>query len=269
MALKQITFKERRSIWLDSMEQRLKEFEIEIYTYSGQIAKLNYKDVQNELFKKGLIPSKKLSTCVKEYYGYSNNENNSEFKLARILYLKFLLSYHKIFEFLGLINDQWIGFTNPKVELDNILKLTTMRIKEYFPEYKIYDAIPMKHIKYEPKEIKVVIDNIKDIPEKIADPIKELLGNMKNENELIGLISKVYKEFEHIKKTDLQNLNDEDKSIYGTARDLVKKIANNVDAAKGHKGKSMLTIKDIAHNFALNASLIQKLINLNKEMDKK
>ncbi|WP_168388362.1 hypothetical protein [Mycoplasma marinum] len=42
--------------------------------------------------------------------------------------------------------------------------------------------------------------------------------------------------------------NEVDKPILNNAQKLAKMLANNVGAAKGHKGKSGLTVKDIAHN---------------------
>ena len=45
-------------------------------------------------------------------------------------------------------------------------------------------------------------------------------------------------------------------------------MSNKVKYARGHKGESELSVKDIAHNFALNASLFFKLVELNDEKSK-
>jgi hypothetical protein len=70
-------------------------------------------------------------------------------------------------------------------------------------------------------------------------------------------------------KNKLLYLSDTDNYIYSKAKDLVKILANKINYAKGHKpDESILTIKDIAHNLALNASLAQKLLKAQKLLEK-
>ena len=215
----------------------------------------SYKYCLDELYNERKILTNNLEELIKIWYGEAEDkEDDLEYKLAKILTLYRLLfacrkSPHNFFEF------------------KNFLKEVRDNIQKYVPEYIVTFDENGDYKGYKPAECVSIAENLNDIPEDIADPIKEILQPMKTENELIGLISKIYSKFEKIKGDNLINLNDVDKGIYKKAWNLAKMVANNVDAAKGHEGNSSLTVKDIAHNFALNASLLQKLIAINNGKD--
>lgn len=254
MKLKQLTSDQKRKIILESAEDQLKT--VSFYFNSGYT--FNYADIMNELYSKGALRSKMFMANVNYHYGSTEDEYDNEYKIAQILFLIFLIKLHSV------CTDNYSHYRNKK-KSETLVSNTLLHLKKYFPEYKIYNPEKHGYLTYEATETKTVTDNLKDIPEKLASPIKQLLSNMPNENELIGLISKVYKDIEdeNIPPEKICNLNKVDKSILKNTQKLAKMIVNSVEAAKGHNGKSELKIKDIAHNFALLASLIHKLFEIN------
>jgi hypothetical protein len=76
------------------------------------------------------------------------------------------------------------GKTNDFIKNEILISETKKKIKNLFPEYKInlelFEKKELQKMPYiiptpEPLETLTVIDNIKDIKDSIADPIKELL----------------------------------------------------------------------------------------------
>ena len=192
-------------------------------------------------------------------FGFSQN-CDEEFILAKVLTCYFLI-----------INSMdSMEYTIYHVVNLNLPLLKNIRTKlpNLFPEY-IFKFNINKWPEYTPKAEKTIIDNISNTDVLIANPIKELLMPFKSQIEISGLISNVNAKLEQINvKNDLRNLNATDLSIAKNAKKICGLTINNVNSAKGHKGKSELTIKDIAHNFALNASLFFKLVELNDEKSK-
>ena len=207
-------------------------------------------------------------------YGYSENEENDlEFLLVKILFLWNLYYFELNILSLNLRSD----FLNQQIsKLKHLSNNVILNVNNIFKdEYKIYwkedwkeDYFPTT-IRYEPIETTTIIENLHDIDQKLRNPIEELLKPMKNDAELRGLISEIYANLEPKRKDILNknykntNLNKVDSSILKQALGLAFCLANQVDSSKGHIGESNLKVKDIAHNFALNASLIYKLIKKN------
>lgn len=255
--MKKISFNEKRKIWIESILTALAEHRICLRW------KESCQDIIDFYFEKQMVPSRKLETIIKVEYGEAENTNDLEYIFCKILTLFWLIKNFNCICSTSLYPSasEEKCLKREKEFLDNVRQ----KITEYFSEYEVENWNSKKFIKYKSKEYKTVIDNLKDIPEKIAKPIVKILEPMLNENELIGCISKIYKDFEKRNIKTLENLNEIDKKIYQRTYELAKMVVNNVEGAKGHQGQSKLSVKDIAHNFALNASLIQKLINLNDE----
>lgn len=255
MALKQLTSDEKRKMILKSAEDQLKTKSF----HPDYGDAFDYTDIMNKLYSKGTLISKVLRENVDHQYGSTEDYEDIEYKIAQILFLIYLIKQHQV----------CIGnfvISSIKEETEELISNILRKLAENFPEYEIYNPEEPEdgdYLTYEATETKTVTDNLKDIPEILASPIKQLLSNMPNENELIGLISKIYKDIEKIPPEKTCNLNKVDKSILEKTQKLAKMIVNSVEAAKGHNGESKLKIKDIAHNFALLASLIHKLFEIN------
>lgn len=266
MPIKKLSFENERNIVLKNIKKRLLETKF-LYTNVVGGDGFGYKEILKKLFDDGEIKSDNLMELTTLYFGKPSNKNELEWKLNEIIMLNNLLFFYFKLE-IGEINNEF-NYKNKK-RRDTLLGNLKQELSKYFPDYEIiYEHNSLQIIEYQPKKYKTIIDNLKDIEIEKTKPIVELLKDNKSDAELIGWICKSYKEFEKVKKENLNNLKNIDKSIYDRIWNLAKMLVNNVDGAKGHKGESELTIKDIAHNFALNASLIQKLINLNEQKGEK
>jgi len=256
MALKKINSDKEKEIYINGIIDSLLNFKAYHARASGGKG-YSYQDYLNEMKNTGVIPTNDLELLIEVRFGESEDKQNDiEYKLVKIVTLyKILKNWPNLIDIRSQSNDK----------LKTLLKRVRLTLQEYMPDYSITFDDNGNFKSYKPIEENSVVENLNDIPQDISDPIKELLKPMINENEAIGLISKIYSKFEKIKKDSLKNLNETDKGIYQRARDLAMMVANKVDMAKGHKGDSSLSIKDISHNFALNASLVQKLININNK----
>ena len=256
MALRQITYDKLRKKELDNLSIQILNFSCD--TYYGE--DIYY--VMDDLNKKGYVYSNNLDNITKILYGYSDKENEETF-LVRLLTLFFLASRipHNF-------NGEFCINSTNNCRLNILLNNTKNKIIQYYPEYKItglniefLNRIPQ----YEPLGTKTIVDNLEDIDIKQSEPIIEILKPGKSDIQLIGYINIISSNIEDtIWKGKLSfelNLNKEDTSIIKHSKKLADKLINNVMSAKGHAGKSSLSVKDIAHNYALLTSLVFKLWN--------
>ncbi len=254
MGLRKLTFNEKRGQVLHSSQRILNNFSFPesadtINGYISRNAKIGY------------FYESSIDKCVEQFYGKPDDDDfqSSEWILANIL---FRISILKKID----SSVVWGGYHQRlETEKNNdyrelLLGNVKRNITLAFPDYEIHWAVKSDFINFEPKETKSVTENLGNLPEVVADPIKQLLMPMKTKQELIGLISEVYKNIEKIPKVNKGHLNETDKLILNKTQEFTKLLANKVDGAKGHTSDSKLSIKDIAHNFALNASLIHKLL---------
>lgn len=254
MALQPLTFNEKRLKWISAIEMQLLNFKINDEYAVGY--GYTYIDAIKELYSSGYLVSTKIDDIVEEHFGRTDDKEDFEWKIAKILVLYYIVSVLP-----NLFN------ADESQKTSRFLSNIKINLTSYVPDYIINfpnNGIPS----FEPTESKTVTDNLSDIPASEAEPIKELLQPLKSDVELIGYISKVYAKIEHFKFDSLSNLNEVDRGIARDAITLSKKIVNNVNSAKGHEGKSELTVRDIAHNFALNVSLFWKLVEINKANNK-
>ena len=253
--LKKYTLKEKRELILKGLISSIISTKVHHQKYL-------YHSINNaieNLKQQGAIYSDNFIELTKEIYGTPENDYGYEyleFMMAKILIGYFLINY--------LLNSTNYWNTHVKQLMKNI----KIKLIDLFPEYT-FTFEKNDYPKYVPIAQKTIIDNISNTDTLISDPIKKLLMPFKSENEIIGLISKVHAKLEKINANKhLKKLNKTDVIIATKAKEIAKLIVNKVDSAKGHKGESELTIKDIAHNFALNASLFFKLVELNDEKSK-
>ena len=249
------SLEEKRKNTLVSLLWALNEFKYNSATVTSTILHLK---------KVGSCFSGSLIELTKEKYGF-NKKHDNIFLIAQILTGYYILYY--IFRWNKKHNLYFANSVGQEF-LVNLMINIESKLVNLFPEYE-FTFKEGKFPSFIAKETKTIIDNIQNIDIKISEPIKEILQPGKSDIELRGLIAQVCAELDEIKYEDLTNLKEIDRKIANNAKRFAKMIVNNVDSAKGHKGESELTIKDIAHNFALNASLFFRLVDLNKEKNNK
>ena len=254
MALTQMTFSEKRNLIIKGIEQQLCSFSIYI---SGRMRSYFY--FLEVIFAKGDIPSNEIDECVEFQYGKPDSKDDIEWKIAKILYI-----FNIWFVAPSYCDDNYKA-NELRREVTPLLGNIMDKMTDYLPEYTLTFYNNGSLPSFEPKETKVVIDNLGDISEKVAEPIKELLQPMKSDTELRGHINEVYSKIEKFDFDSLTNLNQMDVNIAKNAHKFSKMLVNNVDAAKGHQGTSELSVRDIAHSFALNVSLFWKLVELSNK----
>lgn len=249
MALKEITFSDKKIMIGNNLTNSL----CDLKTYYGE----KVFHVAKRMAGVGFLPSANLDDIVRFHYG-DGDSNDPEFIFARIIVLYFLLSYLEETDYF-----RKAEFNNNREFLKKNIKL---HVAEYFPEYKV-DSWDTNNglLSYSYAETVAVAENLNDILLSDAMLIKELLNIRATDAELIGNISKINSKIEKWESLDLPNLNEVDKGIFKDSLKLSKKIINNVNEAKGHAGRSELTVRDIAHNYALNVSLVFKLKQINDE----
>ena len=187
-----------KNMYINGIIDSLSNF-IALSEYGPEFSKYSYKYVLNYFKRIGKNPTNELSTFIMVTFGETEDEENDiEYRLAVIL------SLYELLETLPKIVKIKLGSRN---HLKELLSNVRNVLQKYMFEYSVVFNENGNFIEYKPVEEESIEENLSDIPKEIADPIKELLKPMKNENELIGLISKIYSEFEKIKKDDLKNLN--------------------------------------------------------------
>ena len=253
--LKKYTLSEIRIRTLNGFIKSLSRFRMSYRRVIGEGASIE--SCAAKLMQYGEFSSDSWFELTKEIYGYSKNLNDPEFLMAQIL-----TGYALLLSIKSITGNQYDN--SHSVLMNNIKE----KLVALMPEFS-FGFSETKAPTFKPTEEKTIIDNIQNTDAEIANPIKQLLMPMQSENESIGLISKVYVNLEKIKYDSLTNLNKTDQGIAKRAKDICRTTVNNVKAAKGHEGRSELSIKDIAHNFALNASLFFRLVELNKEKEDK
>ncbi|WKX02281.1 hypothetical protein [Candidatus Mycoplasma mahonii] len=259
MALKKMTFNERRKSYIVPL--------ISIIENSWII-----KSKLSDFKSMNVINNYSIKENVDWIYGKAPAQDDMEWLMCKYLLL-YIAGMHAINVDMHALDYTSFNYADNKKEfihLNFLLKNSKSKIESFFENEFIikwikFNKFKFETINYEPIETKTIIENLKNVPANIGDMIKLLLKKNITEEESIGFISKIHAEFESEFPKDQKYLNQIDKVIYEKTWTLAKKIINKVDGAKGHKGKSQLTVKDISHNFALLASLIYKLISINDE----
>ncbi|WP_127943064.1 hypothetical protein [Mycoplasma sp. ATU-Cv-703] len=258
MSLKVLSFDQKRQMVLNDLLNKLKITMFGSGNYAWAIA-------LEELRADYTLNCENFKNCVKFFYGENStsDEQNPEWLLAQILFTISLIR---------LIYIKKPHYFRHNSDLEERSSKWKNILEKYSPDYKIKweklteqnAFIPFEYSKFTP-----VVENLKNISEEKATPIIELLSPNRSEIELSGLICSIYSGFEKIKPNDLKFLNQTDQNLYKHVWTFSKHLANKVDKVKGHKSDSELTITDIAHNFALNASLIEKFIEINSKNQQK
>lgn len=268
MALKKLKFSEQRDRMYQNVINSLSNF--------NPLYAENLSSYISNNFKIGYFWNADLDKSIEQYYGETDDkENDDEWKLAKCLFMYSCtkkisvrsVSYGRVDNEQTSINEM-----GKKLLLENMKSL----ISNIFVEYEIHWDGTDDFIKYSLKDSKVVIENISNLDDDIAEPIKGLVSSMQSETELRGLIVEVYGKLEKIKKDSVRmteiksHLNNSEVGLFNDAIRLSGRLVNDLkENGKGHLGKTRLKLKTAAHNYALLVSLVYKIIELSDEEKEK
>ncbi len=265
MALKKQPIIVTKKRTTDSIIEILSNFEITASDFEDDINIQNF--VSNE-YKKGFFISGDIDDNIEHFYGQTDDkENDLDWKIAKILFLTSILNCLYIYGYSAGVNEQW---------RDDLVDNVKMKMSEHFLEYTIKWPTHNWMESGEPKDMfatfessdtKTIRDNLSDIDDEIADPIKELLKPLKTNVEIRGLIASIYGDFESIELNKYRKkLNESEWGLLNDTYRLAKRLVNdNKDKAKSHIGRVNLKVVDIAHNFSLLVSLVYKILNIASE----